>query len=57
MTDDQGNQMHETPLSHDGEPLRGPPASILDALDMVGAGEIKITFERPPSHPRPATFD
>jgi hypothetical protein len=57
MTDDHRDRMRETPLPHDGEPLRGPSASILNALDMAGAGEIEITFERPPSHPRPATFD
>ena len=30
---------------------------ILDALDMVEVGEIEIAFQRPLSHPRPATFD
>jgi hypothetical protein len=57
MTDDRGNQMAEMPLSDDAEPPRGPSADIFDALDMDGVGEIDITFERPPSHPRPATSD
>lgn len=57
MTDDHGNRMHEVPSRQDTEPPRGSPASILDALDMAGVGEIEITFERPTSHPRPATLD
>lgn len=57
MTDDHRDRMPETPLLHDGDPLRGPSASILDALDMAGVGEFEIKFERPPSQPRPATFD
>ncbi|WP_342659373.1 hypothetical protein NPJ82_17935 (plasmid) [Sphingomonas sp. NY01] len=47
----------ETPLPQDAEPPRSLPANILDALDMDGVGEIDIAFERPSSHPRPATFD
>lgn len=31
--------------------------SILDAIDMEGVGDIEMVFERPVSHPRPATFD
>lgn len=33
------------------------PVDILDVLDMADVGEIDIVFERPHSHPRPATFD
>ena len=57
MTDDQDNQMAETPLPGDAEPHRRPSINILDALDMVDVGEIEIAFERPLSHPRSATFD
>lgn len=37
--------------------LRGGPDSILDALDMEGAGEIEIDFPRSKAPPRAATFD
>jgi len=57
MTDDRGDRTFETPLPHAAEPPRGFSTNILDALDMDGVGEIDIVFERPPSHPRPATFD
>ncbi|RSU51002.1 hypothetical protein [Sphingomonas sp. S-NIH.Pt15_0812] len=57
MTDDRDNQMAETPLPKDAEPHRWPSINILDALDMVEVGEIEIAFQRPLSHPRPATFD
>lgn len=39
------------------ERLKGPPANILDALDMDGVGDIDIDFARPVSLPRPAVFD
>lgn len=32
-------------------------ASILGALDMPCAGDIEVSFDRPVSHPCPATFD
>jgi len=32
-------------------------ASILGVLDMPCAGDIEVSFDRPVSHPRPATFD
>ena len=57
MTDDRDNQMAETPLPGDAEPHHRPLINILDALDMVDVGEIDIAFERPLSHPHPATFD
>jgi|GEM_PF-3687043 len=57
MTDDRSDCTPETPLPQDAEPLHGIPANILDAFDMDGVGEIEIAFERPLSHPRPATFD
>lgn len=57
MTDDRGDRTPETPLPQAAEPLRGFPANIFDALDMAGVAEIDIAFERPLSHPRPATFD
>ncbi len=57
MTDDRRDRMPETPLRQAAEPPRGPSANILDALDMEGVGEIEITFERPHSHPHPASFD
>lgn len=57
MTDDHRGRTHEVPSRQDTEPPRGSTASILDGLDMADVGEIEITFERPPSHPRPATFD
>lgn len=57
MTDDRRDRMSEMPLPHDEKPPRGPWANILDALDMAGVGEIDIAFERPLSHPCPATFD
>ena len=57
MTDGSGNRVPEMPLPQDEEPPRGPPASMLDALDMDGVGEIDIAFDRPLSHPGPATFD
>lgn len=57
MTDDRGNRMPERPLPDDVEPPCGLSVNILDALDMADVGEIDTAFERPPSHPRPATFD
>ncbi len=57
MTDDRRDRMPEMPLRQAAEPPRGSPSNILDALDMTGVGEIDIAFERPPSHPRPASFD
>ena len=57
MTDDRGNRMPETLLPQDVEPPHDPPASIINALDMAGVGEINLAFERSISHPRPATFD
>jgi len=57
MTDDRGDRTPETLLPQAAEPLRGFPANIFDALDMAGVAEIDIAFERPLSHPRPATFD
>ena len=40
----------------EGRPCR-PSDSILDALDVEDAEGVDIVFERPVSHPRPATFD
>jgi len=57
MTDDRGNRIPETSLPQDAELPHDPPASIINALDMAGVGEINLAFERPISHPRPATFD
>lgn len=57
MTDDHRDWMSERPLPHDGEPPLGLSGNILDALDMAGVGKIEVTFERPPSHLHPATFD
>jgi len=57
MTDDRRDRMPDMPLRQAAEPPRGSPFNILDALDMAGVGEIDIAFERPPSHPRPASFD
>lgn len=57
MTDDRDNGMPKTPLPQRAEPPRGLPANILDALVIDGVGEIDIAFERPPSHPRFATFE
>ena len=37
------------------ERMRAAPGTILEALDMEGVGE--IDFDRPPSVPRPASFD
>ncbi|WP_375429630.1 type II toxin-antitoxin system Phd/YefM family antitoxin [uncultured Sphingomonas sp.] len=39
------------------ERLKGPPANILDALDMEDVGDIDIDFARPVTFPRPALFD
>ncbi|MDR6790738.1 hypothetical protein J2Y58_004121 [Sphingomonas sp. BE138] len=57
MTDDRDRGMPETPLPQDVEPPRSASSNILDTLDMDEVGEIDIAFERPLSHPRPATFD
>ena len=37
--------------------MKAAPGTILDALDMEGVGDIEIDFDRPPSVPRPASFD
>ena len=39
------------------ERMKAAPGTILDALDMEGVGDIEIDFDRPPSLPRPASFD
>ena len=57
MTNDRADPTFRASLSQDTEPAKDTPASILDVLDMEGAGDIEIVFERPVSHPRPATFD
>ena len=57
MTNDRADPTFRASLSQDTEPAKDTPASLLDALDMEGAGDIEIVFERPVSHPRPATFD
>lgn len=57
MTNDRADPTFRAPLSQDAEPPRDTSVSVLDALDMEGAGDIEIMFERPLSHPRPTTFD
>lgn len=57
MTDDRGDRTSKTSLRQVAEPPRGRSTNIFDALNMVGVGKIDIAFERPRSHPRPATFD
>lgn len=57
MTDDRADPTFRAPLRQEAEPPRDTSASILDALDMEGAGDIEIVFKRPVRHPRPAAFD
>ena len=57
MTDDRADPTFRAPLLQDAEPPRDTSASILDALDMEGAGDIEIAFVRPVTRSRPATFD
>lgn len=57
MTDDCADRAFRAPLPQDAAPPRDTSASILDALDMEGAGDIEIAFERPVICPRPAAFD
>jgi len=57
MTDDRADPTLSAPLPKDAEPPRDTSASILDALDMEGVGDIEIAFERPVTRSRPAMFD
>lgn len=57
MTDGRTDRVFRAPSRQEAEPPRDTPASILDALDMEGVGDIDIAFERPVSHPYPVTFD
>lgn len=54
---DPGNSAAPASSNDDADRSGEPSDSILDALDMEGVGDIEITFDRPVSHPRPATFD
>lgn len=56
MTNDRADPTFRAPLPQDAEPAKDTSASVVDALDMEGAGGIEIVFERTVSHPRPATF-
>lgn len=57
MTDDHTDPTFRAPLLQDAEPPKDTSASVLDALDMEGAGDIEIAFERLVTRPRPAKFD
>ena len=54
------NNLHDrtplAPAADDDEPSRRPSGAILDALNMAGVEDVDIAFERPISHPRPASF-
>jgi len=52
-----GNSAAPASSNDDADRSSEPCDSILDALNMEGVGDIEIAFDRPVSHPRPATFD
>jgi len=57
MVDDRRNGGSQPSASRDEEQLLRLSDSILSALDMEDVEDANIVFERPLSHPRPATFD
>ena len=56
MTDDRQDRTPLAPAADDDEPSRRPSGGILDALNMAGVKDVEMAFERPISHPRPASF-
>ncbi|WP_156350680.1 hypothetical protein [Sphingomonas sp. Leaf20] len=56
MTDNLQDRTPRAPAADDDEPYRRPSGGILDALNMAGVEDVDIAFERPISHPRPASF-
>jgi len=57
MVDNRRNGGSQPSASRDEEQLLRLSDSILSALDMEDVEDANIVFERPLSHPRPATFD
>ena len=57
MTDDRQDRTPLAPAVDDDAPSGRSSGGILDALNMAGVEDVEIAFERPISHPRPASFD
>jgi len=56
MTDNLQDRTPRALAADDDAPSFRPSGGILDALNMAGVKDVEMAFERPISHPRPASF-